>query len=110
MFKIQWQRGNMYHLMLFSFVIGFQVILGANIRWNNDEIALPEPFNFTSVQDILSYLDDNNYWKNQRNTNNNFTLRTMQKANSPNQRNLGRFNSPKIGEDFSKSISLIFFL
>ena len=31
------------------------------VNWNGDEIEIPEPFEFTSVQEIMSYLE-NNYW------------------------------------------------
>ena len=36
------------------------------VKWNGDEIEIPEPFEFESVQEIMSYLE-NTIWKDQTN-------------------------------------------
>ena len=51
-------------LVILFLMINFEFIISATIYWNGEEIEIPEPFDFESVQEIMSYLE-NNYWKDQ---------------------------------------------
>ena len=51
-------------LVILFLMINFEFIISASINWNGEEIEIPEPFEFESVQEIMSYLG-NNYWKDQ---------------------------------------------
>ena len=43
-------------------MINFQLLRTEIVPWNGYEIEIPEPFEFKSVEEIMSYLE-NNYWR-----------------------------------------------
>ena len=43
-------------------MINFQLLRTEIVIWNGYEIEIPEPFEFKSVEEIMSYLE-NNYWR-----------------------------------------------
>ena len=43
-------------------MINLQLLRTEIVIWNGYEIEIPEPFEFKSVEEIMSYLE-NNYWR-----------------------------------------------
>ena len=42
-------------LVILFLMINFEFIISASINWNGDEIEIPEPFDFESIQEIGFY-------------------------------------------------------